>query len=191
MLYGQLFVFVFIHAKMYLPCNAKLISASTPVVQNQQLHVHGVRCWDRISRQRWPALRLNQLIVLFEQSAERRRRRSYSHVLFVAIRSLVLLDWWAQLKSINVQTKYTEIAFTFIATHLDHDFSSSIVHTMDYSECYISETELAIGLKFGAKLVLLMYLRDHNFAKIAIIMSVQLVCALCMFSRFLPYFFAP
>ena len=28
-----------IGAKMYLPCNAKLISASTPVVQNQQLHV--------------------------------------------------------------------------------------------------------------------------------------------------------
>ena len=52
-----------------------------------------------------------------------------------------------------------------VATHLDRNFSSSIVRAMAYKGRCISETELAIGLKFGARLVLLIYTRDRNLSE--------------------------
>ena len=69
-------------------------------------------------------------------------------------------------KSINIYAKYMEAACACVATHLDRSFSSSIVSMMAYKERYISETDLAIGLKFRARLVLMQYCRYniiHDF----------------------------
>ena len=92
-------------------------------------------------------------------SERRRRDEGRSRSVFITICSLVSLDQEAPHK-INFCTRVV-----YRVRHLDCNLSSSIARAMAYKRRCISEMELPIGLKFGAKLVLLIYIAIAIFAK--------------------------
>ena len=64
-----------------------------------------------------------------------------------------------------VHSRYTESACTRIATHLDRNFSSSIVRVSSHKRLHISEMERAIDLKVSSNVVLLTYIAIAIFVK--------------------------